>query len=338
MNELQAKKRSIQIQKNLYLNLKKIMGFDSPFHLYLAEQILKNGESFIKTKYIRKSGERVRGDKDIVVLCDLEGKPLTIKWANKAYKDESSHLRFVFAEEHSLKNLETKTVDGILMYDTTQSIRMSMDIHVDMLIHTDVQLANYFAYQIRFPTHSSVASKLDEQTKIRLNHGYFGITSRNVVTRFLEHLRLAKNNSGSMLHSVWHSIMDYPEVVPTVSIHRMAYTLDEIYGIEEKAVREWSLAPLGLNAIPGGWAGIKMLHTLGLTNKRKIKLITPEDRDEALTKLERLNHPHGSPCCHYRRGHIRKLSETRHTYVTGHFVNADKEVINEEADSNVVLA
>ena len=80
-----------------------------------------------------------------------------------------------------------------------------------------------------------------------------------------------------------------------------------------------------------------MLHTLGLTNKRKMKLITPEDRDDALTRLERLNHPHGSPCCHYRRGHLRKLSETRHTYVTGHFVNADKEIQNEEVNSDLVL-
>lgn len=325
----------MNIEKTLYLNLKKIMGFDSTFHLYLADWSIKNYEKFLKIKYINKSGEPIRGDMDMVVACTPDGKPMQVVKAKKAY--ETSHLRFVFVEEGVLNHPKTKTVNGYVHYDITEGILLSVEINTAFLLHEDVPSANYFAYQIRFPNRSIKTTKLDAKTITRLNHGYFGITSRNVVTRFLEHLRLAKNNSGSMLHSVWHSIMDYPEVVPTVSIWRMAFTLDEIYDIEEKAVGEWSLAPMGLNAIPGGWAGIKMLHTLGLTNKRKIKLITPEDRDEALAKLERLNHPHGSPCCHYRRGHLRKLSETRHTWVTGHFVNADKEIEDEKIDSELIL-
>lgn len=325
----------MNIEKTLYLNLKKIMGFDSTFHLYIADWSIKNYEKFLKIKYINKSGEPILGDIDMVVVCTPDGKPMQIVKAKKAH--ETSHLRFVFVEEDVLNHPKTKTVNGYVHYDITEGMLLNVEINTAFLLHKDVPSANYFAYQIRFQNRSIKTTKLDAKTITRLNHGYFGITSRNVVTRFLEHLRLAKNNSGSMLHSVWHSMMEYPEVVPTVSIHRMAFTLDEIYDIEEKAVREWSLAPMGLNAIPGGWEGIKMLHTLGLTNKRKIKLITPEDRDEALAKLERLNHPHGSPCCHYRRGHLRKLSETRHTWVTGHFVNADKEIKDEEIDSELIL-
>lgn len=326
----------VSVERMLYLNLKKIMGFDSTLHLYIADWIVKNCEEFLKIKYIGKSGEPIRGDIDMVVACTPNGKPIQVIKAKKAY--ETSHLRFVFVDEDILNNPKTKTINGHVHYDITEGLLLNVDIHTAFLLHEDVLSANYFAYQIRFSNRSIKTTKLDAKTITRLNHGYFGITSRNVTTRFLEHLRLAKKNSGSMLHSVWHSMMDYPEVVPTVSIHRMAFTLDEIYAIEEKAVREWSLAPMGLNAIPGGWEGIKMLHTLGLTNKRKIKLITPEDRDDALAKLERLNHPHGSPCCHYRRGHLRKLNETRHTWVTGHFVNADKETANEEADSEFVFA
>jgi hypothetical protein len=323
------------VEKMLYLNLKKIMGFDSTFHLYIADWIIKNCEEFLKIKYIDKSGEPIRGDIDMVVACTPNGKPIQIIKAKKAYA--TSHLRFAFVDEDVLKNPKTKTVDGHVRYDITDGLLLNIDINTAFLLHKDVPSANYFAYQIRFPNRSIETTKLDAKTITRLNHGYFGITSRNVATRFTEHLRLAQNNSGSMLHSVWHSMMDYREVVPTVSIHRMAFTLDEIYAIEEKAVREWSLAPMGLNAIPGGWEGIKMLHQLGMMHKRKTKYVTPEDRDDALTRLERLNHPHGSPCCHYRRGHLRKLNETRHTWVTGHFVNADKEVQDEAMDSSLVF-
>ena len=304
----------------------------------LANFLTKDPSLFITPQSREAYGEIgfvPRGHYDALILLDKRGAYLNAVHAIKS--SNSSNLRFVFVNdkyneaELNSKLQRNEMIDGLSFC----SLIFSLDIN--WLMMREFQKVKYFLYQIYFTTKSEGHTKLDKKTLDRLRHGYIGITSRNIVTRFIEHLRLAQSNSGSMLHSVWHSMMAYDDIVPILTLAGIGPDLDFIYQMEEDLVEQHSLAPVGLNAIPGGWAGIKMLHTLGLTNKRKMKLITPEDRDDALTRLERLNHPHGSPCCHYRRGHLRKLSETRHTYVTGHFVNADKEIQNEEVNSDLVL-
>jgi len=314
-------------------NLGAILGQNPVIQGAVAQFIFKNAEEFLSPKKTIE-GTSLRGTMDVVVLCEANGTPSKIMGGEKQFPN--SHLRILFMKDEFWETYNVQDQLQGKRYNLGSQALLCIDVDSLWLTMRNLKSANYFAYNIGFRNKALKTTALDQKTVNRLAKGYFGITSRNIVTRFAEHLRQAKNNSGSMLHSVWHSMMGYPEVLPSLNICGIAPTLDEIYAIEEELVKK-TLAPEGLNAIPGGWAGIKMLHTLGLTNKRKIKLITPEDRDDALTRLERLNHPHGSPCCHYRRGHLRKLSETRHTWVTGHFVNADKEVSNEEADSDLVL-
>jgi hypothetical protein len=331
-----VQKTSIDIAKTMInKNLEIIFGHRKIGNL--ADFLTEDPSLFISPRSFETYGEIgfiPRGKNDALVLCDKHGTPMSLTYAVK--EGTSSCLKFVFCNDNYDQEKFNKAVSQNKIVDLSGFTELQFAVDINWLMMREFQKVKYFLYRIYFQNRSE--TKLDKKTLARLAQGYVGITSRNIVIRFNEHLRHAKNNTGSMLHSVWHSMMGYEEIVPRLELLGIGGDLDFIYQMEEETVALATLAPLGLNAIPGGWAGIKMLHTLGLTNKRKIKLITPEDRDEALTKLERLNHPHGSPCCHYRRGHIRKLSETRHTYVTGHFVNADKEVINEEADSNVVLA
>jgi hypothetical protein len=315
-------------------NIGSIFGSNPVIQGAVAQYVFKHAEEFLLTQSLNNGVPDQRGNMDILVLCDPDGTPSKVTAGKKQFS--TSHLRVLFLSEDFWKNYSSQEFN-LFPTNLGKQALLCIDVSSRLLTMKNLGSANYFAYNIGFRNKALKTTMLDKKTIDRLAKGYFGITSRNIVTRFGEHLRLARNNGGSMLHSVWHSMMAYPEVLPSLSICGLADTLDQIYAIEEELVKN-TLAPLGLNAIPGGWAGIKMLHTLGLTHKRKMKLITPEDRDDALTRLERLNHPHGSPCCHYRRGHLRKLSETRHTYVTGHFVNADKEIQNEEVNSDLVLA
>lgn len=332
-----VQKISIDIAKTIInKNLEIIFGHRQIGNL--ADFLTQDPSFFVSPKSSETYGEigfLPRGNYDALIFCNERGDYLNAVHAIKS--GNSSNLRFVFVNdkynEAELNNKlqRNEMVDGLSFC----SLMFSLDIN--WLMMREFERVKYFLYQIYFMTKSEENTKLDKKTLDRLLNGYIGITSRNIVTRFTEHLNLAKANKGSMLHSVWHSMMAYDDVVPILTLAGIGPDLDFIYQMEEDLVRQHSLAPMGLNAIPGGWEGIKMLHTLGLTNKRKIKLITPEDRDEALAKLERLNHPHGSPCCHYRRGHLRRLSETRHTWVTGHFVNADKEIEDEKIDSEPIL-
>lgn len=83
--------------------------------------------------------------------------------------------------------------------------------------------------------------------------------------------------------------------------------------MEDLAVQKETLTPVGLNAIPGGEAGIKMLHELALLKGRKVGI---DERDAAVERLQQ-----ESPCAHYRRGHMRKLPTDKLTFVKPCWVN-----------------
>jgi hypothetical protein len=65
-------------------------------------------------------------------------------------------------------------------------------------------------------------------------------------------------------------------------------------------------------------AGIRLMHKLRLLNSLKVGI---DERDAAIEKLQRGNFAHGSPCAHYRKGHVRKLTNYKLTYVSPCWVN-----------------
>jgi hypothetical protein len=155
----------------------------------------------------------------------------------------------------------------------------------------------------------------DELTK-QMRAGYYGVTGRPVWTRWNEHYDMGLANTGFALHSAmnaahthkWGGVMEW-------SLCAAAETLKEIYALEEAAVAAETLLPKGLNVIPGGYAGIRLLHKLGLTKNKKPN---PEQRDEVLLRLEKDGR--AGPSAHYRRGHVRCLSSERKTWVRACFV------------------
>lgn len=151
-------------------------------------------------------------------------------------------------------------------------------------------------------------------------NGYYGITSRSPLERFREHQRDAMSGKGHLLHRTWRALMlAQPKSTVVMTIAGHSNTLKGIYGLEERFVYAETLNPKGLNAIPGGEAGLKVMHQLAVLKNGR--MIDVEHRDAALVRLD--NQQSFSKCTHYRRGHIRKLANGRLTWVSPCWINKE---------------
>lgn len=188
-----------------------------------------------------------------------------------------------------------------------------IDIPLALITRGAQGLGKYTVYNIRFNLND--APGLDFDSSEPLRRGYVGITKRNPYERYKEHEAKARTNQGSLLHTAWRALLvAHPRVYPVFQITGHAETLEEAYQAEEELVARATLAPLGLNAIAGGLAGIRELHRLGVLAMRD-KLLSADARDRAVEEVER-----NSPAAHYRRAHIRRLGPERTTFVNGCWV------------------
>lgn len=190
-----------------------------------------------------------------------------------------------------------------------------LSITVPMYLLTD-KPRKYFVYRLSFQ--GEVDGQIDNISSFQ--SGYIGITKRNPFIRFKEHQRLSRDGEGHLLHKAWNGLIKSRQARTlnfTIADHFK--TLDEAYGAEERLVETFTLNPKGLNVIPGGHSGIRMLHKLKLLNCGS-KQVSVADRDEALVRLEQ-RHDRNSPCAHYRSGHFRKLPAGKLTWVSPCFVN-----------------
>ncbi|MGJ3702679.1 hypothetical protein [Variovorax sp. AFSI2.2] len=123
---------------------------------------------------------------------------------------------------------------------------------------------------------------------------YIGLTSRNWQTRYREHQRDALTGSELLFHTTLASVfpeggiaqagMGSFEIVRcglclTSELEYVNLTYGEAMQVEEQLV-ERTLNPAGLNMIPGGFAGIKLLHKLGFLKR---STATAEERNLAAT-------------------------------------------------------
>ena len=113
------------------------------------------------------------------------------------------------------------------------------------------------------------------------------------------------------MHATWRGLRE--NAIPHTTIAQISgWSLDEdeIYAAEEALVGPNTLAPKGLNMIPGGRSGIAMLAGMGFA-------ATMENRDRVLAEAIRRKAT-GLPF--FRRPHIREYRPGRFTNVSGCWV------------------
>jgi hypothetical protein len=198
----------------------------------------------------------------------------------------------------------------------------TLRLDIPTLILRDKSKPLFWLYNIRFQLMTPDAD-VDSRGMRPFRVGYFGITKRGVFERFKEHQSKVSSGTGHILHKAWRGLeKSETPYHPVVQISATSTSLDKIYDLEEFVVGKVSLSPMGLNAIPGGYAGIKMLHQLALLSKKD--RILPDERDEALESLERSPN---SKCTHYRSGHMRNLQSGKSVWVSPCWINLSKEAV-----------
>ena len=236
----------------------------------------------------------------------------------------------------------------IQMYFARSSF-LDGDASVRLVIPKDIflkkeKLKKYKLYKLVFETNNksyikekgfTISTTVKERDTILKQEGfefhprYFGITKRNLMERIVEHRSKSKNNSGFLLHDIWNQCMKKSitninsEEFKTDGSYQLiielcehADTLDEIYDYEEAYVDLYSLRPYGLNAIPGGYAGIKELHKLNLLGSTKN--VSLQEREKAVEKFVQKGYKienRKSPVLHERVRHRRKLTSGREIWV-----------------------
>jgi len=114
---------------------------------------------------------------------------------------------------------------------------------------------------------------------------YAGLTKQKWLSRYNQHRSDSSSGSPYVFHS---ALRKYHECT---MVHKLLCTdleFDTAMELEEKWV-ELSLYPNGLNMIPGGHAGMKYLHKLGI-HAKSIK-----ERDAAILKLSKRENINGKP-------------------------------------------
>lgn len=116
---------------------------------------------------------------------------------------------------------------------------------------------------------------------------YSGITKRNWLQRLEEHLREVRQGGHKLFHQAWREATDGNDVVYTSSLQHVNLSYEEVMAWEEIYVDKHTLAPKGLNMIPGGFEGNRYLYKHRITDRIDITL---EERDRAVTEYAR-QHP-----------------------------------------------
>jgi hypothetical protein len=123
------------------------------------------------------------------------------------------------------------------------------------------------------------------QTETHL--GYIGVSKHAWFERLSQHISSARNGSHYLFHG---GIINHQSVEILHRVFFCGLDIENAMKLEEDLVAMFTLYPLGLNMIPGGYAGIRYLSKLCKTN-----INTPSERDTEIERISNISSLLGKP-------------------------------------------
>lgn len=124
------------------------------------------------------------------------------------------------------------------------------------------------------------------------NYYYVGITGRNWLQRLDEHIREMLQGNRRSFYKVWREKTGREDVFFSSFLRDINLTFQDAMNWEEKTVDKIASDQYGLNMIPGGFKGLRLLHKCKIINNMNVSL---EERDKAINEYIRINPRKGIP-------------------------------------------
>lgn len=122
------------------------------------------------------------------------------------------------------------------------------------------------------------------------DYHYAGITGRDWLLRFREHMEDMKRGSMRRLHQAWRKSMGNDDVHFISQLGEINLTYEQAMNWEEQHVDK--LGPNKLNMLPGGFKGLQSLYKFRFIKSTDVSL---EERDKAIVKFVKQNPRKGVP-------------------------------------------
>jgi hypothetical protein len=124
------------------------------------------------------------------------------------------------------------------------------------------------------------------------NYYYVGITGRNWLLRLEEHIQEMRQGNRRLFYKVWREKYGISNVLFTSFLEDINLSFQDAMNWEELNVDKIANDQYGLNMIPGGFKGLKLLHKCRIISNMNISL---EEREMAIADYFRKNPRRGIP-------------------------------------------
>lgn len=142
------------------------------------------------------------------------------------------------------------------------------------------------------PRMGTLMQMRERQANDKDSYYYVGITGRNWLQRLKEHYGEIKQGSRKKFHRAWRESMGMNNVLIISELRAINMSYEEAMNWEEERVDKIASDEHGLNMIPGGFKGLRLLHKLGITSKVQIPL---DERERAIDRYIQRNPRKGIP-------------------------------------------
>jgi len=242
----------------------------------LIDALIEHNE---KTSHLKRGSQRLRNSPlDISLISNINNREIDVQSIQKPMIDPSNFLTVLNYEN----KVSWKTIVPLQFLlkgwgDANRGHQCYM--------HT---ISKYVSQKINT---ADIYTDLYTDKAVGSDHyHYVGITGRNWLHRFREHMGEMGRGSRKRFHSAWRQSTGQANVHFSSHLVNINLTYKEAMSWEEYHTDR--IGPNLLNMISGGFKGLSELHKYGIINRRDISL---EERDRAIAKYARLNPRKGMP-------------------------------------------